>query len=182
MLIGDDQLLADLVRDKALGGLMKTVFYSKVLTSLALLSISVPLAFADDHDRQHGDKDYEHQRMAERSNFDHDHDRQHGDKDYDKYQHPNPNWNNNNWKWEEHNWNEQREQMRANWQRHHERQMSAQQRQQLDAQMRAQWLRYHNNSWNGPSGWDQYNDPRFLDYLHNTNPSLLSTIRSHLGF
>lgn len=89
--------------------------------------------------------------------------------------------NNNGWNWERHNWNEQRQYMHDNWRARRAR-MNALQQQQLDAQLRAQWLAYKNNSYNGPYNWDMYSDPMFLDYVHMRNPSLLTTIRSILGF
>lgn len=85
------------------------------------------------------------------------------------------------WDWNRHNWNDQRDYMRNNWQARRNR-MNAAQRAQMDAQLRQQWLAYHNNSWNGGYSWNQYNDPRFFDYLHNNNPSLINTLRSVLGF
>lgn len=77
---------------------------------------------------------------------------------------------NNDWSW-------QRNEFRNRWSR-----MSASRQRALDAQMRAQWLAYHRGRWNGSYGWNNYSDPGFLDYLHTNNPSLLTTLRSYLGF
>jgi hypothetical protein len=82
----------------------------------------------------------------------------------------------NNW-----NWDEQRNHLRSSW-RERRANLAAAQQAELDAQMKAQWMQYHHNKWNGQYTWDQYSDPNFLDYLHTNNPSLLSTVRSALGF
>jgi hypothetical protein len=74
-------------------------------------------------------------------------------------------------------WNSQRTLYRNNWKR-----ISRERQQALDAQMRAQWLAYHHNNWNGDYNWDNYNNPQFLDYLHTSNPGLLNTLRSYIGF
>lgn len=74
-------------------------------------------------------------------------------------------------------WNGQRTLYRNNWNR-----ISRQRQQDLDAQMKAQWLAYHHNDYNGNYSWNTYNDPRFLDYLHTSNPGLLSTLRNYIGF
>jgi len=84
------------------------------------------------------------------------------------------------WEWNRHNWNDQRAYLNNNWRTRSAR-ISAAQRAQLDAQLRQQWLGYHNNNWNGQYNWDQYNDPRFFDYIHDRNPGLLTTIRNALG-
>jgi hypothetical protein len=75
------------------------------------------------------------------------------------------------------NWNQQRSLYRNNW-----RKINATQQRALDAQMRAQWRAYHHNRWNGNYSWSNYSDPAFLDYLHTSNPSLLTQIGSFLGF
>lgn len=87
-----------------------------------------------------------------------------------------------NWNWDAHNWNDQRSYLKSHWNRHDDRRMSAQQRQQLDNQMRAQWMQYKNNNWRGNTTWNQYNDPGFLDYIHTRNPSLMQTLRTQIGF
>lgn len=79
--------------------------------------------------------------------------------------------------WKKQSWNDDRNLYRKHWGR-----MNSAQRAQFDAQMRAQWLAYHHNNWNGNYSWNSYNDPAFLDYVHNNNPSLLSNIRSIIGF
>lgn len=75
------------------------------------------------------------------------------------------------------NWNEERGLYQRYWNH-----PNAQARLRYDAQLREQWRRYHNNNWNGNYSWSNYNDPRFIDYLHTNNPSLLTNIRSVLGF
>ncbi|MFN8659642.1 MAG: hypothetical protein U0105_25125 [Candidatus Obscuribacterales bacterium] len=79
--------------------------------------------------------------------------------------------------WKKQTWNDDRALYRKHWGR-----MNSAQRAQFDAQMRAQWLAYHHNRWNGNYSWSSYNDPAFLDYVHNNNPSLLTSIRSIIGF
>ncbi len=78
------------------------------------------------------------------------------------------------------NWNDQREWYAHNMRNIQRRQANENQR-QLEEQMRQQYLMYNNNNYNGPYGWDQYSDPRFLDYLHTSRPNLLTTIRSMVG-
>jgi hypothetical protein len=88
---------------------------------------------------------------------------------------------NNNWKWEQHNWNDQRSKLRADWRAQRNR-LTAQQQQKIDDDMKAQWNQYHHNKWTGQYSWDQYSDPRFLDYVHTSNPSLMTTVRSLFGY
>lgn len=78
------------------------------------------------------------------------------------------------------NWNDQREWYLHNM-RNLQRHEANENQRRLEAEMRAQYLLYNNNNYNGPYGWDQYSDPRFLDYLHTRRPNLLSTIRSMVG-
>ncbi|HEY9714926.1 MAG TPA: hypothetical protein V6C72_15770 [Chroococcales cyanobacterium] len=73
-------------------------------------------------------------------------------------------------------WEEQRDVYRHNWKR-----LRKEHQRELDAEMRAQWLAYHHNQWNGGYGWSQYNNPGFLDYLHTSNPGLLTRMSSYLG-
>lgn len=75
------------------------------------------------------------------------------------------------------NWNDERSYYLSRW-----NSPNAAARARYDAQMRENWLRYKNNNWNGNYSWSTYNDPRFIDYLHNNNPSLLTNIRSIIGF
>lgn len=75
------------------------------------------------------------------------------------------------------NWNDERSYYISKWNT-----PSAAARARYDAQMRENWLRYKNNNWNGNYSWSTYNDPRFIDYLHTNNPSLLTNIRSIIGF
>jgi hypothetical protein len=80
------------------------------------------------------------------------------------------------------NWKQQRAYLHNNLARFNQLALMNQlQQQQLDSQMRAAWLAYHNNQWNGPYNWNNYSDPRFLDYLQTSRPSLLQTILSYLG-
>ncbi len=80
------------------------------------------------------------------------------------------------------NWNEQRVYLRANLRRFNQiANYNQLQQQQIDSQMRAAYLAYHNNRYNGQYNWDNYSDPRFLDYLQTRKPSLLQTILSALG-
>lgn len=74
-------------------------------------------------------------------------------------------------------WKDDREDYRRNWNR-----MNEMQRRQFDAQMRNQWRLYKGNNYNGAYNWNMYNDPNFMDYLHNNNPSLMTSIRNALGF
>jgi len=78
------------------------------------------------------------------------------------------------------NWNDQREWYHHNALNLQNRQANDRQR-QLEAQMRQQYLMYNNNNYNGAYGWNQYSDPRFLDYLHTRQPGLLSSLRSAIG-
>lgn len=79
-------------------------------------------------------------------------------------------------------WNQQRAYLRSNLARFNQLALLNQaQQQQLDNQMRQAWLSYHNNQWTGPYGWNYYNNPQFIDYLHTYRPSLLQTILSYLG-
>lgn len=129
---------------------------------------------------------------------DHDHHWDNNPNNYNNRYHGNPNWdrrdinvrvNDNRYgdwdrhsrharaAWNNNDWNGERTLYRNNWNR-----ISRERQQQLDAQMRAQWLAYHHNNWNGNYSWNQYNDPMFLDYLHTSNPGLLSTLRNYIGF
>lgn len=110
---------------------------------------------------------------------DHDHDYDHGHhyghyKNYRKAQHRAAR---NAYRAQVYDWNTERGLYNRHWNR-----ISAANRRALDAQMRAQWLAYHNNNWNGAYNWNNYNDPAFMDYLHNRNPGLLTNLRTYLGF
>lgn len=74
-------------------------------------------------------------------------------------------------------WNEERGMYRNNWNR-----ASSYQRRQYDSQLAAQWRAYHHNNWRGQPNWNNYNDPAFLDYLHTSNPGLLTNLRTILNF
>lgn len=80
------------------------------------------------------------------------------------------------------NWNQQRTYLNSNLSSFNQlSQLNQLQQAQLDSQLRAAYLSFHNNQWNGPYGWDNYSDPRFLDYLHTNQPSILESILSALG-
>jgi|GEM_PF-350136 hypothetical protein len=173
---------------------MQNSFVIKSLSVLTLLSISVTGAMADNHNHSSS-----HSVIRTNNNGRVTVVEQHSNngrayghyKNKHKYRNNNRNHrdrqivintnNNSNWNWDRHNWIEQRQYMRDNWRARRAR-MSALQQQQLDAQLRAQYLAYKNNQYNGPYSWDMYSDPSFLDYVQTRNPSLLTTIRSVLGF
>lgn len=79
-------------------------------------------------------------------------------------------------------WNEQRAYLHSNIGRFDQiAHLNQLQQQQLDNQMRAAFLLYHHNNWNGTNTWNNYSDPRFLDYLQSSQPSLLKSLLSALG-
>jgi hypothetical protein len=82
-------------------------------------------------------------------------------------------------------WGVERDQLAQNMYRIHqlalEGRITPLQEQQLLAQMRGSFAAYHHNNWNGGYGWSQYSDPGFVDYLNNSQPGILTTIRSYLG-
>jgi hypothetical protein len=73
-------------------------------------------------------------------------------------------------------WEAQRTAYQNNWRR-----VNAAQQRQYDAEMRRQWQAYHHNQWNGSYSWNNYSDPAFLNYLHTSNPSLLTRIGNVIG-
>lgn len=160
---------------------MKTSFYATLLTSLALVSTFSSASFADhEGNRQgngYGKHGYRNYNVVPQAKTYRNHHRSYG---YSTRQRQVA-ASNSKWNWDRHNWNEQRSQLRNNWRLNNNR-LSAQQQQQLDAQMKAEWLRYHNNKWNGSYSWNQYSDPNFLDYVHNSSPSLMTRIRSAVGY
>ncbi len=83
------------------------------------------------------------------------------------------------------NWNSERDQLARNMSQIHQLALQGRitpyQEQQLLAQMRTEYLSYRNNNYNGGYGWNQYSDPGFVDYLNNSRPSILTTIRNYLG-
>lgn len=93
-------------------------------------------------------------------------------------------FNNNNYLYSD-NWNTERDQLAANMSRIHqlalEGRITPYQEQQLLAQLRAEYSGYRSN-YNGAYGWNTYADPGFLNYLNNSRPSLLTTIRNYLSF
>jgi len=74
------------------------------------------------------------------------------------------------------NWDQRRSYYSNNWRR-----VSLAQQRAMDAEMRAHWDAYHHNNWNGAYGWSNYNDPGFLNYLHNNNPNLFTRIGTYIG-
>ncbi len=186
---------------------MKTSIYATLLANLVLATTFAPAAFPQPFDNRHDNRrdnrpsnwhdnrpsNWHDNRPGNRHDYRHDNFPQRDGRFTYRQQRVYPNQNNNydfnrrrvaannRWNWNQHNWNDQRSYLRDNWRQRNGR-LSARQQQQLDARMRAQWLRYHNNNWNGQYTWDQYSDPQFLDYIHNNDPSLMSTIRSSFGF
>ena len=77
----------------------------------------------------------------------------------------------------QYSWSQERGMYRNSWGR-----ASAAQRRQYDAQLAAQWRAYHHNNWRGTPNWNNYNDPAFLDYVHTSNPSLLTSLRTMFNF
>lgn len=149
---------------------MRKRFTTSVIAAVALLGLMAPAFARHDHDDHHGRG----------------HSRRYKKNVSNKYKRYYKNQRkaavqSAKWDWNRHNWNEQRDYMHSNWQSRSAR-INAAQRAQLDAQLRAQWLAYHNNNWNGSYDWNQYNDPRFWDYVHDRNPSVLTQIRNVLGF
>lgn len=91
-------------------------------------------------------------------------------------------------------WDQERNAYRSNWNK-----LTPGQRSTLQANMNSQWNAYHRSdsrwnqtganrwntkaagTWNQNASWNDYSDPGFLDYLHNSSPTLLTQIRSYLG-
>ncbi len=57
--------------------------------------------------------------------------------------------------------------------------ISPTQEQVLINQMQPQYMAY-NNQFSGVPTWSQYSDPGFVDYLHNRQPGILTTVRDYL--
>lgn len=74
------------------------------------------------------------------------------------------------------NWSNRRGQYRRHWNR-----MSSYRRRMLENQLRAQWMQYK-PGWQGNLSWNTYNDPAFFDYMYRSNPGLMTTLRTYLGF
>jgi hypothetical protein len=74
-------------------------------------------------------------------------------------------------------WKTERGMYNSNWNK-----ISDANRRALDTQMRSQWMSYNNNNYSGATTWNNYNDPKFMDYLHTRNPGLLTNLRTNLGF
>ncbi len=87
------------------------------------------------------------------------------------------NWRKKHRKAIKRNWSDERRLYQSNWDR-----PNNSVRVRYDSQLRDQWQRYHHNNYNGTPTWSNYNDPQFIDYMHNNNPSLLNNLRSVLGF
>ncbi len=81
-------------------------------------------------------------------------------------------------------WGDERSQLSAGMENIHrlalQGRITPAQERDLMNRLQAEFLSYHNNQWNGPYTWSQYADPSFLDYLKNSRPSLLSTVRDLL--
>ncbi len=77
-------------------------------------------------------------------------------------------------------WNSQRSFYSRNWS-HRNNSYSAAQRRALEQQMRTQYSSFNPN-YHGSYNWNTYNNPQFLDYMHNNNPSTFTQVRSYLGF
>lgn len=75
------------------------------------------------------------------------------------------------------NWNEERGYYGQRW-----GSVPLNDQRRYDAQMRREWQAYKGANWRGTSSWNNYNDPAFLDYMHNRNPSLMTQLRTTLGF
>ncbi len=156
---------------------MNSIKHSLMVGVVALTALSAAPALADhghhygnyknhnDHDNDYNRNNWDRRDINVRVN-----DSRYDDRNDDRhYRHQQASWNND--------WNGQRTLYRNNWNR-----VSSQRQRDLDAQMRAQWLAYNHNNWNGNYSWNTYNDPRFLDYLHTSNPGLLTTLRNYIGF
>jgi hypothetical protein len=127
--------------------------FNYLLAASVVLSACVGPALADPHHGWHGNRNGNHRAK-------------HWKKKYRKSMRRNFN-----------NWNDERSYYSSHW-----NSPNAAARARYDAQMRENWLRYKNNNYNGTYSWSTYNDPRFIDYLHNNNPSLLTNIRNVIGF
>lgn len=82
-------------------------------------------------------------------------------------------------------WNSERNDFAQNINRIHqmrlEGRISAEQEQVLLSQLQAEFRAYRGNNFSGDNSWNNYNDPGFMDYLHNRKPSVLNTIRGFLN-
>ena len=76
-------------------------------------------------------------------------------------------------------WNDQRVYIANNWNRRNNAYQQAQ-RDALEALMRTQWQSYNPN-YTGQYNWNTYNNPGFIDYVHNGNPGLFTEIRNYIG-
>jgi hypothetical protein len=69
-------------------------------------------------------------------------------------------------------WNDQRVYVANNWNRRNNAYQQAQ-REALELQMKTQWQSYNPN-YTGQYNWNTYNNPGFIDYVHNGNPGLFT--------
>ena len=76
-------------------------------------------------------------------------------------------------------WNDQRVYVANNWNRRNNAYQQAQ-REALELQMKTQWQSYNPN-YTGQYNWNTYNNPGFIDYVHNGNPGLFTEIRNYIG-
>lgn len=157
-------------------------------------------AFSDDGDGRHRDNQWHKQGWDNRNGYNQaKYVSNHHDRDWRDNNNNNRNWRDNdnrNNRNHHHvnsrvnNWDQERNLYRSNWGR-----MSNSQRQAMNPQMHQQWLAYHqtqvrNNTYNNQqrwnsnnnNDWNTYSDPQFIDYLHNSSPSMLNQIRSYLKF
>lgn len=148
---------------------MNSIKHGLMAGMVALSALSTAPALADHHNH-HDNYKYNNSNWDRRDINVRVNDNRYDNRNFDRhYRHQQAKWSND--------WNGQRTLYRNNWNR-----VSIQRQRDLDAQMRAQWLAYNHNNYNGNYSWNTYNDPRFLDYLHTSNPGLLSTLRNYIGF
>ncbi|MBX9720972.1 MAG: hypothetical protein K2X81_06240 [Candidatus Obscuribacterales bacterium] len=165
----------------------KTQLY--LMTGLVAIVVNCPASYADndnhghghgyghgdDHGNGHGN-DHDNGHGNDHGNG-HGNDRDHDhDNDHDRDRHD-ASYNGNSRNWKKYQWNDERSLYKKHWKK-----ISAAQQAQYDAEMRTQWMAYHHNNWKGTPTWNNYNDPAFLDYLHNTRPTLLDNLRGVIGF
>lgn len=150
----------------------------KMIASVILLSTTIAPAFADDDDRRGYNNRYNngrgnaygHRKDRNRNGVSDRVERQWAKQDLRRAQnfHNYPS-----------NWNDQRVYVANNW-NHRNNRYDRAQRAALEAQMRTQWQSYNPN-YNGQTNWNTYNNPGFLDYVHNRNPGMFTQIRSAIG-
>ncbi len=137
----------------------------KIFASVIVLATSITPALADhDHDRNWGRHDNGNHRGWKKQK-------------HKQQMRRAARYNNNNFPSD---WNNQRSFYARNW-NHRNNRYSAAQRQALELQMRNQYSSFNPN-FRGAPNWNTYNNPQFLDYMHNNNPSTFTQVRSYLGF